>query len=148
MDTRDKRHRAREQRLPSTYVLCLALAATLPLGAQAAEFAIAAGDSAGLIAAINQANATPAPDAIQLAAGNYVLTDCTEDEPGVDPEYFCRGLPGITSPVTIYGASLSGTGQHQTSIERPIVGGTHDFRLVSVDAGGEAHHASGRVDRG
>jgi hypothetical protein len=54
-------------------VFLIALVAVAP-PAGAAVFNVASGDVAGLIAAIDSANATAEPDTINLAAGTYTLT--------------------------------------------------------------------------
>ena len=82
---------------------------TLPHIAEAAVYNIAAGDVAGLIAAMEAANADPDADTINLATGDYVLT---EPYPLDDDEYdplWISGLPSVISPITINGSESGAT---------------------------------------
>jgi hypothetical protein len=97
---------ARSSRKPRRHIargaLLLALLTALALGraplqARAAAIAVAPGDVAGLIAAIDAANANPNPDTITLATGTYSLTAVNNTTDGPN------GLPSITSPITIVG---------------------------------------------
>ena len=64
----------------------------------AATITVAAGDSAGLVAAITTANSNGEPDIIELAAGStYTLTSVA------DTQFGANGLPSITSEITING---------------------------------------------
>jgi hypothetical protein len=84
--------------------------------AQAATFNVANGDVAGLIAAINAANTSPAPNTINLASGGtYTLTAVDN---GVN------GLPAITNPMTING--------NGATIQRSSAAGTPNFRIFLV----------------
>jgi len=60
-------------------------------------YTVAAGDTAGLVAAISAANANPDPDIIALEAGTYTLTASN------NTLYGKNGLPVINTPITIYG---------------------------------------------
>lgn len=85
---------------------------------QARVYTVAAGDSAGLIAAIEDANRTPEVDTIELARGLYVLKEAAEPERR-------NGLPSIRSPIVILG--------NGAELRRYA---TDDFRLLQVDAEG------------
>src|SRR5437016_12174056 len=84
--------------------------------AQAATYNVATGDVAGLIAAINSANSSPAPNTINLATGGtYTLT--TVNGSGT-------GLPVISNSMTING--------NGATIQRSGAVGTPDFRIFFV----------------
>jgi hypothetical protein len=91
--------------------------------AHAAVFNIAAGDVAGLINAINTANANNEDDTINLAQGTYALTAVNNDTDGPN------GLPSITSAITIHGA-----GANDTVLAR--ADGTPEFRILHVATAG------------
>lgn len=94
---------------------CLAFS-VLSERTQAATLNVPDGDVAGLIAAINAANASPAPNTINLAAGGtYTLTAINN---GVN------GLPAITNDRTING--------NGATIQRSSAPGTPDFRIFHV----------------
>ena len=98
-------------------------AALVPVMTQAAVFNISNGDVAGLIAAINAANASAGADTINLAAGGtYTLT--TMDNSGY---YGATGLPVITSPITING--------NGATVQRSSAPATPDFRIFLVSNG-------------
>jgi len=85
-------------------LLCVMLAGSFLLGqplagvASAASRTVGCGNTASLISAINDANATPEPDTIALTAGcTYQLAAKHNDDDGGN------GLPSITSPITIAG---------------------------------------------
>ena len=85
-------------------LFCLLLAGSFLLGqapiqvARAAGFAVGCGDSAGLISAIQSANAAAGTDTITLAAGcTYTLIGVNNSVDGPN------GLPDITSDITIEG---------------------------------------------
>jgi hypothetical protein len=118
----------------STRWLCLfviaALLAGLAMGlspvpvAHAETFDIADGDVTALINAINTANGNSEADTINLAAGGtYTLTAVHNDTNGPN------GLPSITSEITING--------NGATIQRSSAGGTPDFRIFHVAAGGD-----------
>ena len=89
----------------------------------ATTFNIPNGDVAGLIAAINAANANPGADIINLAAsGTYTLT--AVDNTGY---YGPTGLPVIVSPITING--------NGATILRTSAPSTPDFRIFLVSNG-------------
>lgn len=92
--------------------------------ASAAVYNVGAGDVAGLITAINAANATAQADTIVLAAGTYTLV--AADHVGDDG---ANGLPAITSEIGIVGADAA-----TTVIERQSAAPA--FRLLSVGGGG------------
>src|SRR2546423_737195 len=88
--------------------------------AQAATYNVANGDVAGLIAAINAANSSPAPNTINLAnGGTYILTAINN---GVN------GLPVITNSMTING--------NGATIQRSGAAGTPEFRFFFVVTNG------------
>lgn len=98
--------------------LLLALGQTSAL---AATYSIADGDVAGLIAAINAANANSNFDTIQLAANStFTLTAVNSDLSGP------TGLPVVTSAITIEGDGAT--------ISR--AGSAPEFRLLAVDSTG------------
>jgi hypothetical protein len=100
-------------------VVVLAMAAMAPRDA-AAQFNIPDGDVAGLIAAIEQANATPGANTINLAAnGMYTLTEVHNT--GLRG---ATGLPVITSEITING--------HGAVLERDSAA---MFRLLAIADG-------------
>jgi HYR domain/Right handed beta helix region/PKD domain len=87
-------------------------------------FNIADGDVAGLIAAINSANASSCPTTINLAHnGTYTLTDVADDGSGF---YCCgpSGLPYVQSPLTINGSGAT--------IQRSNAAGTPPFGIIRV----------------
>ncbi len=81
---------------------------TLPRGADAAVYNIPAGDVAGLIAAMEAANADPNADTINLAAGDYVLTAPYVEDQELEI-YGIAGLPSVISPITINGSEAGTT---------------------------------------
>src|SRR5215471_11801836 len=103
-------------------VATVLLASGIAAVANAAVFNVAAGDVAGLIAAVDGANGTPEADTINLAAGTYTLTVPAVIIPFSGAPY---GLPVITSDVTIVGA-----GPGSTTIERAP--GAPSFRLMKL----------------
>lgn len=85
-----------------------------PAITQAATYDVGNGDVAGLIAAINAANAGPAPNTINLASGGtYTLTD---------------GLPALQGSMTING--------NGATIQRSGAIGTPEFRIFVVNTVG------------
>lgn len=71
---------------------------TLVISSVQCTLTVAAGDTAGLISAIEAANAIPDPDTICLAAGStYTLTAAHNTQSGAN------GLPPITTDITIVG---------------------------------------------
>lgn len=99
----------------------VALAAlSLPSIAGAATFNVASGDVAGLIAAIQAANANDEADTIVLAAGTYSLTS---------GPFSGAALPTIASEIRIVGA-----GAATTRIERSVAASFDLMRVVSVAA--------------
>src|SRR5262245_22607390 len=89
----------------------------------ATTFNVPDGDVAGLIKAINEANANPGADTISLAAnGTYTLT--AMDNAWYGP----NGLPPIASDITIEG--------NGATIQRDTGAGTPKFRLFYISGGG------------
>src|SRR5437763_2891715 len=87
-----------------------------PAVTQAATYNVANGDVAGLIAAINAANSSPAPNTINLAnGGTYILTAINNR---------VNGLPVITNSMTING--------NGATIQRSGAAGTPEFRFFFV----------------
>jgi hypothetical protein len=106
---------------PLAAALTFALVLTHASLSRAATYNIANGDVAGLIAAIQSANATAESDVIELApSGTYVLTGVAED----DGYAGGAGLPYVRSPLTING--------HGATIQRSSASGIPDFRIVFV----------------
>jgi hypothetical protein len=102
----------------------LALGAPGARPAGAVNIPVAAGDTAGLIDAINTANASPGvADTITLAGGTYTLTLVNNATNGP------TGLPVITSEIEIIG--------NGAVIERSFAGGTPEFRIFDVAAAGD-----------
>jgi hypothetical protein len=96
------------------------LGMALPRVVHAAEFNVAAGNVAELIVAINDANANPGADTINLAAAStYTLTATNDGD---------NGLPVITSEITING--------NGATIARSSAVGTPNFRIFRVAADG------------
>lgn len=92
-----------------------------PVPSSACSFTITAGDAAGIISAINAANANLVPDTICLAADStYTLTAAHNTQAGVN------GLPAITTDITIVGNGATIT---RDSAAAP-------FRLLFVDTMG------------
>lgn len=106
--------------IAGTAVLLLALSAlTVRRTAQADDVIdVTAGDVAGLISAIEAANADPAADTIRLENGTYTLTALYDSN---------AGLPAIISPVTIEG--------NGATIRRDP--NSVDFRVFSVAGDGD-----------
>lgn len=98
-------------------VLALGLGGLSGTG-QARVYTVAAGDTAGLIAAIEDANRTPEADTIELARGLYVLKEVSAPERK-------SGLPAIRSPLVIHGNGAELRRYSNT-----------DFRLLYVEAEG------------
>ncbi len=95
-------------------------AAVMPVVPPFLRIRVAAGDTAGLIAAIEQVNAFGTGE-VSLAAGEYVLT-----EPYLtDPSYDAVGLPPITADVDIVSSS-------RAIIRRDSA---VPFRFLTVDGG-------------
>ena len=127
--------------LKSLVAVIAAIACAAPRPAVAATFNVAAGDVAGLAAAINTANGNGEANTINLAAGTYSLTSGAYDG---------LGLPEIDSDLTMIGA-----GAASTIIERDA-GPLTSFRIlqafgkfhlegVTVRHGAEAIFASGTI---
>lgn len=78
---------------------------------EAAVYHVAAGDTAGLIAAMEAANANPDADTINLAAGDYVLNAPYIEnlDPDEDELFWIVGLPSVVSPITINGSETGVT---------------------------------------
>ena len=98
------------------------LAVTITLAGNV--FNISDGDVAGLIAAINAANASACPTTINLAPhGNYTLTDVADDGSTV---YCCgpTGLPFVNSTLKING--------NGATIRRSNAAGTPPFGIIRV----------------
>src|SRR5262245_52036787 len=119
MTTSPVEKRTMRTRLQLSRLLVIVLA-VVPSPAGAAVFNVGSGDVAGLIAAVNAANATAEPDTINLAAGTYTLTA---------PQAAQTGLPEITSDIRIVGA-----GAGVTVLTRNL--GNPIFRLISVGSTG------------
>ncbi|MEO8392801.1 MAG: S8 family serine peptidase, partial [Chloroflexota bacterium] len=84
---------------------------------------VAAGDSAGLISAINCANSTASNDVITLSAGTYSLAAANNATDGGN------GLP------VIFGGASAGTltiNGNSATISRSSAGGTPTFRIMEV----------------
>ncbi|MEW6365301.1 MAG: choice-of-anchor Q domain-containing protein [Acidobacteriota bacterium] len=96
--------------------------------APAAEFNIADGDVAGLVAAVNTANANNQPDVIHLAAGGtYTLTVIQETNDGGN------GLPVIMLDTsTANTLTIEG---HGATLMRSADGGTPSFRILKQGNG-------------
>ena len=104
-----------------TLHLILAALFFLFLGAAPSQGQITDGDVAGLIAAINAANANPGTDIIELAPnGIYTLTAADNAD---------NGLPVISSQIDING--------NGATIERSSTAGTPDFRVFNIDISGD-----------
>ena len=116
------------RRIPAPAIVfllaCLTLAVFSP-AAQAATFNVADGDVAGLIAAINTANANcAAATTINLApGGTYTLTAVAENP----PEYNAPAAVGL--PVIRVSITINGNG---ATIRRSTASGTPDFVLLAV----------------
>jgi hypothetical protein len=95
----------------------------LSVPAYSAVFNISSGDVAGLIAAINTANANGEENTIILEAGTYTLT-AVHNRDGL-----ANRLPVITSAVTFHGM-----GAELTTLARDPA--APRFRILSVAAGG------------
>jgi len=106
-------------------ILACAVGACVPAVVTSAdEFFIADGDVAGLIAAINAANANGEADTIHLATGGlYTLTI-----PNHDGEFGPTGLPAIESEIEILG--------NGATIQRDGSADTAAFRFLFVHADG------------
>jgi hypothetical protein len=117
--TQVKRNRRPQRALTVGLVFLLALAA-----GQAATFNIADGDVAGLIAAIQTANASVDPDTINLAAnGTYTLTAVAQ---GDDSGY--HGATGL--PFVAFGQlTINGNG---ATIQRSTAAGTPSFGILTA----------------
>ncbi|MBY0280212.1 right-handed parallel beta-helix repeat-containing protein, partial [Candidatus Binatia bacterium] len=116
-------------------LLSCALASALPTAARAATFDVASGDVAGLIAAIDAANANGEADTIHLAAGTYSLTS---------GPYGGAGLPAITTEIALVGADAA-----TTVIERAPSGpGGPQFRLLTTSSPAGVRIANLTLHRG
>jgi hypothetical protein len=104
------------RRDPALIGIVFLAALTLARGADASTFVCAAGDTACLIQAINDANTNgQLQDTIRLAAGTYTLTDIDNQTDGAN------GLPSITSTLTIRVIG-SGTATIERASTAPISG--------------------------
>lgn len=110
---------------------------TCSVPGRAADFFVPNGDTAGLIAAINNANnetAYPGSDTIRLASGGlYTLTGRG------DPTNFYgfNGLPVISSTIVIEGSGAT--------IERSNAAGTPTFRFFAISANAANHPPRGNL---
>ncbi|MCC5785262.1 MAG: hypothetical protein JJU33_01020 [Phycisphaerales bacterium] len=113
-----------QNRIMTSARYLMAAAVALPISAASGqEFFIANGDSAALIAAINDANADPAPATIHLASnGNYVLTSVQHGSSST-------GTPQMTSEITING--------NGSTVMRSFATGTPDFRIFIASSAAE-----------
>lgn len=111
-----------------SFALSLTFAFVASHGAVAATFDVAGGDTAGLINALEAANATPEADTVNLGAGSFVLTSAHNNASGPN------GLPSITTDITLNGASRAADGGITSVIERDAAGDA--FRLLHVAATG------------
>jgi hypothetical protein len=102
--------------------LVLALLLTVA-SSQAATFNIADGDVAGLIAAIQAANASGGSTINLAPHGNYILTAVADSSPDYQSSG-AAGLPYIRSQITING--------NGATIQRSTASGTPDFVVFEV----------------
>jgi hypothetical protein len=117
--------RASTSFLTTAVVLGVIVFFSAPATSEAKVYNCRSGDVTCLINAINAANATPQPDTIRLAGGNYALkrADNTTDGP--------NGLPSITSKIEI-----TGRGSAQTVIQRdPSL--DDELRIIHVGESGD-----------
>lgn len=126
-----RKESAMKHKMSKAFVRSLALIALVlmlslwPGVAQADTFNIADGDVAGLIVAINTANANGVPDTINLAPGGiYTLTAVDNTSAGYDGGSG-TGLPIITSQITING--------NGATIQRSSAAGTSAFRIFFIE---------------
>jgi hypothetical protein len=126
-------------RVARPFLLLLALGLGAPRAPEAAVFNVAAGDVAGLIAAINSANGDALPDTIALAPSVYSLG--TAAETVVDDEgkvSHVDGLPRISSPITIQGNGATiqrAAGAPAFRILHVVTGGALTLEAVTVSGG-------------
>lgn len=90
---------------------------------------IAAGDTAGLIRALIEANATPEADTITLSAGTYIVSEVYYADNLGSPVH--NGLPRIKSTVII-----QGQGSDKTIIKRDSAIPFRFFTVTSIDGPG------------
>ena len=96
----------------------------LNVAGQAATFNIADGDVAGLIAAIQTANANGETNILNLAPnGHYVLTTVADSSPDYQSSG-AAGLPYVRSQLTING--------NGATIQRSTASGTPNFVIIEV----------------
>ncbi len=102
----------------STRIAMMMLGLWVAIPAQALVFTVGEGDTAGLVAAIEAANATPEPDLIELDRGLFLLESAWSGDAKA-------GLPPITAPLRIRGRN--------TEIRRYS---SDSFRIFHVAQGG------------
>jgi hypothetical protein len=112
----------------SAIALCSTALTALPAAAATASVQVpcsgSGGGEVGLVAAIDDANATPEPDRIVLAQGcTYALTQSFDIPDG-------GGLPAITSPVEISAGRVSPTTTIARAASAPA------FGIINVNAPG------------
>ena len=115
-----------------TLIACAA-AVVAARHADAATFNVATGDVAGLISAVETANANGEADTINVAAGTYTVA--------TRYPLTSAGLPPITSDVTIVGA-----GAGATVLERALA--ATDFALILVAPAAHLHLEGVTLQRG
>jgi len=111
-------------------MVAISLGTLLTPAVSFAQVSIPDGDVAGLITAINTANANPGPDIINLApGGTYTLTVVNNGAPGPGINDGSTGLPAITSQITING--------NGATIQRSSAAGIADFRIFRITSPGD-----------
>jgi len=99
-----------------------------------------------LVAAIQEANASPGPDVVQLAAATYSLDHAQEQ----DPTYGATGLPSVTDDLTIVGSGADATAITRSSAAPTFrifraVAGSLTLRNLAVGGGAAAGSYGGGI---
>ena len=144
--TRSSNPRTRRLRaLTAATVVAASIIAASPVAAQAAEVSVPCSETE-LVLAINNANAQPGSDTLNLAAGCTYLLTSSHGDAGNGP----TGLPVITSTIALVGTPNTITRSGLALFRIAEVSSTGDLTLtrVTLDGGNTSGSGGGVLNRG